>query len=67
MIRIRAEKFGFSHQTAFNMRHKVLMALQDMLGKEQVTLSGIAELDETFVNDPETAAELQKMLHDIQK
>lgn len=44
-----AEKFGFSHQTAFNMRHKVLMALQDMLEKEQVTLSGIAELDETFV------------------
>ncbi|MDE6996239.1 MAG: hypothetical protein K2P41_17845, partial [Lachnospiraceae bacterium] len=26
-----AERFGFSHQTAFNMRHKVLIALQDML------------------------------------
>lgn len=46
-----AEKFGFSHQTAFNMRHKVLMALQDMLEKEPVLLSGITELDETFVLD----------------
>ena len=31
-----AEKLGFSHQTAFNMRHKVLMALQDLLRKEPV-------------------------------
>lgn len=46
-----AERFGFSHQTAFNMRHKVLMALQDMLEKDPVSLSGIAELDETFVLD----------------
>lgn len=46
-----ADKFDFSHQTAFNMRHKVLMALQDMLGQEPVSLSGIAELDETFVLD----------------
>lgn len=46
-----AEKFGFSHQTAFNMRHKVLMALQDLLEKEPVVLEGIAEFDETFVLD----------------
>ncbi len=44
-----AEKFGFSHQTAFHMRHKVLMALEDMLRNQPVVLSGIAELDETFV------------------
>ena len=46
-----AENFGFSHQTAFNMRHKVLMALQGMLEKEPVLISGVAELDETFVLD----------------
>ena len=46
-----ARKYGFSHQTAFNMRHKILMALQDMLEKDPVLLSGIAELDETFVLD----------------
>ena len=46
-----ADSFGFSHQTAFNMRHKVLMALQDILKKTPVPLSGTAELDETFVLD----------------
>lgn len=46
-----AAEFSFSHQTAFNMRHKVLMALQGLLDAEPVTLSGIAELDETFVLD----------------
>ena len=44
-----ATKYGFSHQTAFNMRHKILMALQDLLGREPAVLSGIAEFDETFV------------------
>lgn len=46
-----AEKYGFSHQTAFNMRHKVLMALQDLNENAPVLLSGIAEFDETFVLD----------------
>lgn len=46
-----AQKFDFSHQTAFNMRHKVLMALEDLLETEPVVLSGIAEFDETFVLD----------------
>ncbi len=46
-----AEKLGFSHQTAFNMRHKALMVLQSLLGQKSVLLSGIAEVDETFVLD----------------
>mgnify|MGYP001024503593 FL=1 len=46
-----AKKYGFSHQTSFNMRHKVLMALQDFFEKNPVLLSDIAELDETFVLD----------------
>ena len=41
-----AEKFKFSHQTAFNMRNKVLMALQDIFAKSPVILSGVAEFDE---------------------
>ena len=44
-----SEKFGFSHQTAFNMRHKFLLALQDFLKQNPVTLSGVSEFDETFV------------------
>ena len=46
-----AEGLDFSHQTTFNMQHKVLMAFQNMLEKEPAILSGIAELDETFVLD----------------
>ena len=33
-----AKKFGFSHPTAFNMRHKFLLALQDFLKQNPVTL-----------------------------
>lgn len=46
-----SRRLGFSHQTAFNMRHKLLMALQDLLEQEPVLLAGIVELDETFVLD----------------
>ncbi len=46
-----AGRFGFSHQTAFNMRHKILMALQNLLGQDPVVLSGVAEFDETFMLD----------------
>lgn len=46
-----AKKFGFSHQTAFSMRHKVLMALQDLLEEDPVILAGVVEFDETFVLD----------------
>lgn len=46
-----AEEYNFSHQTAFNMRHKVLMALQDLSKDNPVLLSGISEFDETYVLD----------------
>ena len=44
-----AEMYGFSHQTAFNMRHKVLLAFQDHLKYSPTILSGITEFDETYV------------------
>lgn len=46
-----ADRFAFSHQTAFNMRHKVLMALHDLLEQHPVLLSDVSEFDETFVLD----------------
>lgn len=46
-----AQEYNFSHQTAFNMRHKVLMALQYLSKDNPVLLSGISEFDETFVLD----------------
>ena len=58
-----AEKtLGLTHQTAFNMRHKLLMALEDFFGESPVVLGDVTEFDETFVLDsykgktiPETA------------
>lgn len=46
-----AEEYSFSHQTAFNMRRKLLLALQDISKDNPVLLSGISEFDETFVLD----------------
>lgn len=45
------QEYNFSHQTAFNIRHKVLMALQDLSKGNPVLLFGISEFDETFVLD----------------
>lgn len=58
-----AEKtLGLTHQTAFNMRHKLLMALEDFFDESPVVLGDVTEFDETFVLDsykgktiPETA------------
>jgi len=58
-----AEKtLGLTHQTAFNMRHKLLMTLEDFFGESPVVLGDVTEFDETFVLDsykgkavPETA------------
>ena len=46
-----AERFGFSHQTAFNMRHKVLLAISEASEINQEVLSEVSELDETYVLD----------------
>ena len=53
-----AEKLGFSHQTAFTMRHKVLTALLQSMEKGSEELSGICELDETYVLDCYKGAKL---------
>ena len=44
-----AEKAGISHNTAFNMRHKILLVLEAKKKKEPTKISGISELDETYV------------------
>ena len=46
-----AHRLGFSHQTAFNLRHKILTALEAILELNPTTLTEIAELDETYVPD----------------
>lgn len=46
-----AKKLGLNHQTVFNMRHKILLALQGLTDNEHILLGGVSELDETFVLD----------------
>ncbi len=63
-----AEKtLGLTHQTAFNMRHNLLIALGDFLGESPVVLRDVTEFDETFVLDsykgkslPETTGRLSR-------
>ena len=43
-----AERLDISHQCVFDMRHKILLAIQD---EQSTVLSEVAELDETFVLD----------------
>jgi transposase-like protein len=44
-----AENLALSHPTVFNMRHKILYAVERSLIENPVALSGVCETDETFV------------------
>ena len=45
------KRLGISHQAAFNMRHKILIAMQDVFSDNPTTLGDVCELDETYVLD----------------
>jgi len=44
-----AENLGFSHATAFNMRHKILSAIEIHETTVPTVLSGVCEIDDTYV------------------
>lgn len=44
-----AKKLGINHCTVFGMRHKILLALQELSEAIQILLDGVSELDEIFV------------------
>ena len=44
-----AKKLCINHRTVFDMRHKILLALQERPETEHILLDGVSELDETFV------------------
>lgn len=44
-----AENLALSHTTVFNMRHKILYAIERSLIEQPVPLSGVCETDETYV------------------
>lgn len=51
VINYTAKRGGCSHQTVFDMRHKFLLALQQLPDASEVCLGGVSEFDETFVLD----------------
>lgn len=44
-----AKKLGINHRTVFDMRHKILLALQELPETKHILLDGVSELDEIFV------------------
>lgn len=46
-----AKRLGLYHQAAFDMRHKILLALQELPEVTEVCLGDVSEFDETFVLD----------------
>lgn len=46
-----AGRLGLYHQAVYDMRHKILRALQELDDVKNVSLGDVSELDETFVLD----------------
>lgn len=46
-----AFEFDVSADTVFHMRHKFLLLLEQLLYEQPITLEGIIEMDETYIND----------------
>lgn len=48
VIDFTVKHLGLSHQCIFNIRHKILLAFQDIAASAPTILGQISELDETF-------------------
>lgn len=57
-----AKKIGCSHQAVFDMRHKVLLALQQLPETSGICLGEVSEFDETFVLDCYKGKELDSSI-----
>lgn len=44
-----ANSLDLHHSTVFNMRHKILTRVEDIIFSSPITLNGVCELDETYV------------------
>lgn len=45
------ERLNLSHACVFDMRHKILLALEDLSSETPIILKDVSELDETYVLD----------------
>ena len=48
-IDVTAASIGACHTTVFNMRHKVLIAMEHEESRQPTALNGVCEIDDTFV------------------
>jgi len=55
-----ADALLISHSTAFNMRHKILLALEAEEIREPTVLDGVCELDDTYVLESYKGSKLPK-------
>lgn len=55
-----AKALGLDHHVVFNMRHKILKALEDTEEEEPIELGEVSELDETFVLDSYKGSETER-------
>jgi transposase-like protein len=53
-----ADSLGLSHSTVFNMRHKILLALENAETMDPTVLDGVCELDDTYVLESEKGKKL---------
>jgi transposase-like protein len=58
-----AENLCLSHSTVFNMRHKILYAVERSLLEAPVELSGVCETDETYVLESVKGRKIQGDYH----
>jgi transposase-like protein len=53
-----AEQLDLTHPTVFNMRHKVLLGIEQRLNFHEEPLSGVCEFDETYVLESEKGSKM---------
>jgi hypothetical protein len=58
-----AENLALSHATVFNMRHKILYAIEQSRIEMPVALTGVCETDETYVLESVKGRKIPKNYH----
>jgi transposase-like protein len=55
-----AEQLELTHSTVFNMRHKILLSIEQNLNFQDKPLTGVCELDETYVLESEKGSKMSE-------
>lgn len=58
-----AESLDLHHSTVFNMRHKILVCLENAVSASPVALEGVCEIDETYILESEKGRKFPEGYH----